>query len=169
MPRRQNTKDPESITGRMNHVAFIASLDRIDLDDPEAVHQRFNEYFDNCYKNGMIPSVPEFALALGVSQQILTQWRIGSVQKDKRIIEDIDRAYQIINATQEGLLLDGQLETVPAIFLDKNHHGYRDTTEAVVRHANLLGETTSPEDLKAKYLKTTTQKAIEASEVEENG
>ena len=46
----------------------------------EEIEERVEEYFDNCFSNGRLPTVEGLALSLGVSVRTMEAWERGEVQ-----------------------------------------------------------------------------------------
>lgn len=57
----------------------------------------------------------------------------------------------MLTALMEEYMMTGKINPVPAIFLLKNNHGYKDQTETVVVKQDPY-ETGNPEEIARKYL-----------------
>jgi hypothetical protein len=81
----------------------------------------------------MKPTIESIALAFGTNRTTMWRWK-ESVETD---IPDasrnaIKRAYTMTNQLLTQTMVDGKINPIPAIFLLKNNHGYKDQTDVVV-------------------------------------
>lgn len=129
----------------------------VDKNDPVAVQERVELYFQNCGEHGVIPSVPGIAFALGVDRATLWTWVSGGVKHiNPDSVDVLKKAYQTLNILIESYGQTGRINTIMALFLLKNHFGYKDQTEVHFTAQNQLGDGKSAEELRGKYLEDTT-------------
>lgn len=132
----QNFEVPEGDNAK--YVSFglaLRNMPEINLDDPEAVFQRVNDYFKLCAENDMKPAVTGLGLALRLDRRRL--WEINNdVPNCIRLCDDsryvIKGAYQFMEHLWENYMQNGKINPVSGIFLGKNHYGYQDKQEYVL-------------------------------------
>ena len=144
------TLSPDEIVTRdIDRHLEMMELPVINTDDPDAVRQRFGEYFAICRKYGKRPTVGGFAESLAVSRQTLWYWLTGERKKSKEVVAVLEVAYAAINAELEDLLISNKINPVSGIFLLKQS-GYKDTQDVVFR--NDSREEKTEEQLEEEYL-----------------
>lgn len=92
--------------------------------EPEGVEERLNFYFQYCTENGIKPSVEAMALALGVSRQCIWEWEQDTGSKSGQLVA---RAKELINSLLTTWTMNGKINAVYTIWLQKNNSGYSDT------------------------------------------
>lgn len=123
------------ITDAMN----LANMGPVDMHDPEQVEKRMNMAFKYMIEHDMKPTVESLALAFNTNRTQLWRWREGvetNVPEATRNV--IKKAYSIMNQLLTQTMADGKINPIPAIFLLKNNHGYKDQTDVVVTPNNPL-------------------------------
>ena len=116
------------------HDMKLLNLPRIDVNNPEEMKQRVNDYFSICSDDDMKPSIASLALSFGISRTTLFYWitgKVGTIQNAESL-NTLKRAYDTINSYYEHLMNNGRINPVAGIFLLKNNMGYKDTTEYIV-------------------------------------
>ena len=119
----------------------IAFLPEIDLNDPEQVQKRIEEYFGIEAEYGNKPSVVGLGLALnGMDRRRL--WEIvtgkygntgGAITRLPKTVTDLlKKAYTVLEQNWNDYMQGGKINPVSGIFLGKNHFGYQDKQEYVV-------------------------------------
>jgi hypothetical protein len=100
--------------------------------DPDMISQRLDEYFRLCGEYSVQPTVEGLTVALGVSRESLWKWQQDKGSESGRLI---DGAKNIINAMLTDATINGQVNCVFSIWLQKNHFSYKDnqTLEVVQR------------------------------------
>lgn len=137
----------EEKSRRVGHNLEVARLPIIDPRNPRQLKRRLDEYFDLCEKNGMFATVAGMSLAIGVTRQTVFRWLSGSTEVSDEMLQILGWGMTVINAQNEGALMDGTGNVVGQIFLTKNNFpGYTDTREVVVQRREK--EPTSEELLK---------------------
>lgn len=147
--------EPGDNTKYINHSLEIMKWPKPDMDSLEAVQQRCIDYFSLCGKNDMKPTFAGLALAFGVDR--MTLWRWCNNQPRSRDLSDsvrctIKKARDFINAQMEDFMQNGKINPVAGIFLMKNNMNYTDQQEVILKPDSPLGEASSAEDLRKKYL-----------------
>ena len=144
--------EPGDNTKYLSHNLQIAQLPSIDTADPKQVEQRIFEYFSICTVNDMKPSMAGMALAIGVDRATLWSWSVGNTRSDTHY-NTIKKAVQMLDSQMVDYMQNGKINPVSGIFLMKNNFGYKDQQEVVVKPEAPLGEQTSAEELRNKYIK----------------
>ena len=129
----------------------LYNLPKINTADPIQVENRINEYFMICAKNDIKPSVVGLSLAIGVDRRTLWTWSQGSTREGTHM-DLIKKAYQLLNLLEEDYMRNGKTNPVSAIFLLKNHFGYKDQQDVVIEPKNGEDDNINPDELKQKYL-----------------
>ncbi|MCX4361424.1 MAG: terminase small subunit [Mucispirillum schaedleri] len=92
--------------------------------EPEKVEERLNYYFQYCTDKGIKPSVEGMSLCLGVSRQSLWEWENDTGSKSGQLVA---RAKELINSLLTTWTMNGKINAVYTIWLQKNNSGYSDT------------------------------------------
>lgn len=121
----------------------------------EEISEGIIAYFQECSEKGIIPTVEEMALSLGVTRQTLYNWEIG-VNVNKERAEMIKIAKETLAAIDAKLVSEGKIPQVTYIFRSKNYYGMRDQQEVVLTpNVESIGDNVDEEKLKQKYLEST--------------
>lgn len=135
----------------LRHSLTMLDLPAIDISDPIQVEMRIRQYFEQCVSSDMKPTVSGMALALGVDRKTLYDWSRGNY-RDVTHSPIVKKAMNVLDALWEDYMMNGKINPVSGIFLGKNHFGYTDKQEIVVKPENPLGEQKSPDEIKQRYL-----------------
>lgn len=116
----------------------LAHLEPINMQDPEQVSKRIEEFFVTMANTDTKPTVAGLGVALnGMSRRAL----YGIVYRGEQTtvlppetIRLIKSAYATMEELWEGYMQHGQINPVTGIFLGKNHYGYQDRSEVAVTH-----------------------------------
>ena len=135
-------------------------MPRVDLNDPQAVHDRLCEYFAIYGEADLKPTVAGMAMALGVDRRRL--WAIANDQPTggngyKRILPQestdlVKKAYEILETSMENYANAGKINPVMAIFMMKNHFGYQDKTEYVLTPNQKQESDYNADEISKRYL-----------------
>lgn len=109
-------------------------LPKIDVNNPEQVKTRIEEYFSICSLFDLKPTIAMLAVSFRVSRITLFNWlnnRNDTLQNSESV-NAIKEAYNIINGLYETYLTEGSIIPVSSFFLMKNNMGYKDTTDYIV-------------------------------------
>ena len=137
----------------------IMNLPSIDLNDPDQVRDRCNEYFQIRYRQDMKPTVAGLAMALGINRRTL--WALVNnqlvggtyrMELDPRSLDWVKKAYAFMELQWEDYMQNGKINPVSGIFLGKNNYGYRDQQEVVVTPNTGAASDTPSEEIEKKYL-----------------
>lgn len=137
----------------------LFNLPPIDLNDPEQVKNRLNEFFQIHAEADMKPTVSGMGMALGLDRRRLWEIKTGNYGTQKALSElptltkdMIKRAYEYMEILWENYMQNGKINPVSGIFLGKNNFGYQDKTEYVVTPNVNNDSDYSAEDIRARYL-----------------
>lgn len=138
-------------------------MPKVDLHDPEAVHERLCEYFRIYGEADLKPTVAGMAMCLGVDRRRL--WEIktgaavgGTTMNDlpRETLDLVKKAYEILETTMENYANAGKINPVMAIFMMKNHFGYQDKTEYVLTPNQKQDGDYDADDIRKRYLSDST-------------
>lgn len=139
---------------------------KIDISDPKAVERRINEYWEVCMKNEMKPSVTGLCRAIGVDRHTVRDWYNGvSRGEDHRTI--IKEAYETLESMWEDYAQNGLMNPAALIFLGRNHWGYQDQVQVVVKEPEPLGPAPDAKQLAATYIEALPETHTTYKELEE--
>ena len=144
-PKRSENLQPHYEPGDMSRMIQnaldLSQMGKVDMHDPEAVERRVNEAFMYMIQHDMKPTIESIALAFGTNRTTMWRWKEG-VETDipEASRNAIKRAYSLTNQLLTQTMADGKMNPIPAIFLLKNNHGYKDQTDVVVTPNNPLND-----------------------------
>lgn len=114
------------------HAKRLSELPRIALSDPEEIHDRVDFYYQLCVTDGVRPNLPGLALAFG-----LTRTGLISAMSDRRMTreaaQELGRGIAMMDEILSGMVLDGKVMPVAAIYLMNNWLGYKNASEVTTR------------------------------------
>ena len=139
-------------------------MPRVDLKNPEAVHERLAEYFKIYGEADLKPTVAGMAMALGINRRTL--WAIANDQPSggngyKMILPEettnlVKNAYEMLEMSMEAYANAGKINPVMAIFMMKNHFGYQDKTEYVLTPNQKQESDYDADEISKRYLSDST-------------
>lgn len=131
--------EPGDMSRMISNALALSKMGKIDMHDPEAVERRVDEAFMFMIEHDMKPTIESVALAFGTNRTTMWRWKEG-VETDipEASRNAIKRAYTLTNQLLTQTMVDGKVNPIPAIFLLKNNHGYKDQTDVVVTPNNPL-------------------------------
>ena len=134
-------------------------MPKVDLQDPEAVHERLCEYFQIYGEADLKPTVAGMAMCLGVDRrrlwEIKTGAAVGGTTQQNLPAETLDlikKAYEMLEMSMENYATSGKINPVMSIFMMKNHFGYQDKTEYVLTPNQKTESDYNAEDISKRYL-----------------
>ena len=136
-PDRTEALTPHYEPGEMSNMIMnalnLSKMGKVNMHDPEAVERRVDEAFMYMIQHDMKPTIESIALAFGTNRTTMWRWKEG-VETDipEASRNAIKRAYTMTNQLLTQTMVDGKINPIPAIFLLKNNHGYKDQTDVVV-------------------------------------
>lgn len=120
----QPSATPAEIGQLVGIMDNMRKLPPVSKREPEKVEERLNYYFQYCTDNGVKPSVEGMSLCLGVSRQSLWEWENDTGSKSGQLVA---RAKELINSLLTTWTMNGKINAVYTIWLQKNNSGYSDT------------------------------------------
>ena len=146
---RQVQVNPGDNATYLKHSMRLSALPKISMQDAPAVAQRVDEYFQICQEDDMKPSVAGLCLALDTDRTYLWEIRTGKT-KNNEVANIIKRATKTLELQLINYFQNGKINPVAGIFLLKNHFGYKDQQETVVK-VQADEPTKDIKELEAKY------------------
>ena len=135
-------------------------MPKVDLRDPDAVHQRLSDYFRIYGEADLKPTVAGMAMALGVDRRRL--WAIANDQPTggggklmnipPESADLVKKAYEILETSMEAYANAGKINPVMSIFMMKNHFGYQDKTEYVLTPNQKQDSDYNADEISKRYL-----------------
>lgn len=142
----------------MTNMKFF-DMPKVDLHDPDAVHERLCEYFKIYGEADLKPTVAGMAMCLGVDRRRLWDIKTGNYAnvggyKDlpAETVDLVKKAYDILETSMENYAAAGRINPVMAIFMMKNHFGYQDKTEYVLTPNQQQAADYDADDIRKRYL-----------------
>jgi hypothetical protein len=94
--------------------------------DPDMITQRIDEYFRLCTEYAVQPSVEGLTVAVGVSRETLWNWQQDKTSEAGRLV---DSAKNLINAMLTDATMNGKVNCVFTIWMQKNNFKYADSPQ----------------------------------------
>ena len=133
----------------------MASLPKIDLQDPDAVAERIEKFFEIQFESDLKPTVSGLGLALDLDRRRLWEIRTDVPDRNKDLPtltrDFIKKAYKMMENLWENYMQNGKINPVSGIFLGKNNFGYQDKTEYVVTPNTNSDSDYSTDDIRKRY------------------
>lgn len=134
----------------LRHAMAGLNLPPIDISDDKQVSERLDWYFNHCIEDDMKPTVTGMANCLGIDKTTLWSWRTGECRAATHS-PLIKKAYKLLEELWEGYMLSGKVNPASGIFLGRNHWGYQDKVDVVIRPADSSESDYSAEDIAKRY------------------
>lgn len=137
----------------------LMNMPDIDINSPEEVQQRVNDYFKLYASYDMKPTVAGLAMALGMDRRRL--WEIktgapvggnGKQHLPPETLDSIKKAYKLMENLWETYMNSGKINPVSGIFLGKNNFGYQDKTEYVLTPNQKQESDYNADEISKRYL-----------------
>lgn len=147
----------------------LLNLPDIDMENPEEVQNRLNEYFALYAQYDMKPTVAGMAIALnGHNRQWLyavTHDAAGGgagykIALPPSVAVLIKKAYFLLENLWETYMNSGKVNPVAGIFLGKNNYGYQDKTEYVLTPNQQSDNDYSADEIRERYIMEEPQKRL---------
>lgn len=110
--------------------------------EPEELRQTIQEYFQACFNNTPKPKPPTIA-GLALFLGFADRQSLYDYEKKKLGFEHFSCILKAARTYIEDLIetgmLSGAIQTIPAIFTLKNHHGWADKQEVAVNQVTSFG------------------------------
>ena len=159
-PKRSENYQVHTAPGEMSKMITNAmglrkmGMKGINLNDPNAIDQRIDEFIEYCIEHEMKPTVESMALAFDTNRIQLWRWKEGAegaVRLPEASKKALKRGYTLMNELLSQYMADGKINPVSAIFLLKNNHAYKDQTDVVVSPSNPYTDQNA-DDVRDKYI-----------------
>lgn len=143
--------EPGEISKMLSQAVTIMNWPKIDTNDAEQVNARIEQYFRFCIDNDIKPDMSGLALSLGTSRMTLWRWENGvESNKPQEVRYAIKKGREINELLLVQMMNNGKINPIPALFLLKNNHQYKDQTDVVVTPNNPL-DSADQESARKKY------------------
>ena len=143
--------------------AKLFNLPAIDLNDPQQVNDRLNEFFQIHAEADMKPTVAGMGMALGLDRRRLWEIKTGNFGTQRSLEnlptltkDSIKKAYEYMEILWENYMQNGKINPVSGIFLGKNNFGYQDKQEHVITPTINSDTDYNAEDIRKRYLTDST-------------
>lgn len=143
----------DALNQQMELLAGVKKNGKIDLNDIAAVEATATRYLESCKRAGVVPTILGLSAALGYSRKAV--WEFITRHPESRTAQYLDALRSAFAAVLAQLGLSRNCSEAVSIFLLKNSgQGLTDKTELDIsaHQESPLGEKTSTEELKRKYL-----------------
>ena len=132
------------------HLECLKMREGVNKRDVPDLYQRFYRYLAYCVEHGVMPNNMNAYLAIGVSKQDISDWRLGQwgSPEHKKFAEDVAAFFASIHE-QAGA--DGVVNPILSIYWSKAHDGMTDQPRVQVEVKDSLGERRSAEDIAKAY------------------
>ena len=128
---------PGEISQMLSQTVTIANWNKIDTNDPDQIIDRINQYHQFCIDNDIKPDMSGMALAIGVSRKTLWAWENGyESNKPQSVRNALKKGREINEHILVMLMQTGRINPIPALFLLKNNHGYKDQQDVIITPNN---------------------------------
>lgn len=135
-PAQIKTK-PGDNTKMVNKLLVLYNRPKVTTD--EECEEAIAWYFKWCAESDTKPSVSGLACAVGTDRQTLWDWETGRKLSGTGRCDIIKRAKLMLNMYLEEMSQNGKVNPAIAIFLLKNHFGYRDVQDVNITPVVPLG------------------------------
>ena len=142
---------PLNDAGSMLQATYdITQWPQIDYHDPNAVRDRIEQYFGYCAENNLVPLPSTLCLALGCTIRTLQHWRAGTRRCDPEILEQINKAWNLMIANLQIAGLTGRVQVIQALSI-QHAMGVQDNPDKVAQEAVTDDRRQSASEIKQKY------------------
>lgn len=162
LPKRAKT-DPigEGVVSKSLDFALGAwDLPKVNFKDPNDIKERALLYFTKCKEHDIKPCVEGLSMYFGVDRTTFLKER--TTNPNPACLEQLERAYFLLNNLQVDYMQNNEVNVVGSIFLLKNNYGYKDDTRLQIEAMPTNKEfNVSDDELKSKYFNTIQEDAID--------
>lgn len=147
----------------------LLNLPDIDMENPEEVQIRLNEYFALYAQYDMKPTVAGMAIALNghnrqwlyaITHDVATGGSGYKTALPPSVAVLIKKAYFLLENLWESYMNSGKVNPVAGIFLGKNNYGYQDKTEYVLTPNQQSDNDYSADEIRERYIMEEPQKRL---------
>lgn len=147
----QNDESRAMVSQLLSEVAVAARMPKVRSDDELA--QRFEQYFDHCASNGIVPTIEEMYLYTGYSIGSVTNWLEGKHGFSQHTASIVRRARDFVQASDAKLAISGKIDKILYIFRGKNFYSMTDSVKLDITQTS-ISEGKSVEELQEIYAKS---------------
>lgn len=138
--------EPGEISTMLRHAVTMMRWPEVDTNDAEQVENRIAQYLDYCMQNDIKPDLSGMALSLGTNRTTLWRWENGvESNKPQAVRNAIKKGREINEYLLVQMMNNGRINPIPAIFLLKNNHQYKDQTDVIVSPGSPLDNLSNDE------------------------
>ena len=141
------------------HMEF-ANVERADFKETSDVRQHIDFYLEKCAEYNLRPSIIGLANALGIDRMQLYRMYSGNYVNGKppygaseECMLLVKKTYGFIAENLEVGMQNGKVNPVSAMFLLKNHLGYTDTNEVVIKRSEDSENVIDVSEIRKRYEK----------------
>lgn len=147
----------------------LLNLPDIDMENPDEVQNRLNEYFALYAQYDMKPTVAGMAIALNghnrqwlyaVTHDVASGGAGYKIALPPSVAVLIKKAYFLLENLWESYMNSGKVNPVAGIFLGKNNYGYQDKTEYVLTPNQQSDNDYSADEIRERYIMEEPQKRL---------
>lgn len=155
----------------------LLNLPDIDMENPEEVQNRLNEYFALYAQYDMKPTVAGMAIALNghnrqwlyaVTHDVASGGAGYKIALPPSVAVLIKKAYFLLENLWESYMNSGKVNPVAGIFLGKNNYGYQDKTEYVLTPNQQSDNDYSADEIRERYIMEEPQKRLSQGSSDED-
>ena len=165
------SQDPNANKRMINFCKELVKFDLVDFTDGEEQWRRFECMLDACDRWNLRPNIPALCMVMGMNNRQIYHLMAGESKtyKGQKVtelfLENIQKMYDFVQVYLETSLIDEDKNPVKWLFLAKNHFGYTDSRENVIKTVAEKPQLESAEAVAAKYRKQLGKGADEVIEV----
>lgn len=131
----------------------LGDMASIDINNPQQVKERIEEYLNLCVEFDTRPLVTGLASALGLDRRQL--WMIANEKRGHGVrnfecVDLLKKVYERMETIWEFAFSNGKINPVSGIFLGQNYFGYESKTVTEVRPQLTVAESTDRAELIAE-------------------
>lgn len=143
--------DNDGVHQVVQATARFMFLPIINLDDPEAIMNRFQEFCNLCDETGLRPTWDLFAISCGYKRFILSDRVRGHTKCDPEVRKVLARINEFTSAVLTQLTVIGKAPPLYTIFLQRNNAGYTNDDNKNDMSTREEETTESVEEIAEKY------------------
>ena len=147
----QNDESRAMVSQLLSEVSVAARMPKVRNDEELAL--RFEQYFDYCSTNGIVPTIEEMYLYTGYSIGSVTNWLEGKHGFSQHTASIVRRARDFVQASDAKLAISGKMDKVLYIFRGKNFYSMTDSVKIDLTQASQT-EGKSIQELQEIYAKS---------------
>lgn len=157
--KKYTSQNADANRRMMNFCKDLMGYELVDFEDGEEQWRRFEGMLRACDKWNLRPNVPALCMVMGMNNaemyRVLNrEFKTYKGQKITELfVQNIQKMYDFVQVYLETALIEEQKNPVKWLFLAKNHFGYTDSRENVIKTVAEKPQLESAEDVAARYRK----------------